>query len=214
MIYSQQEEIELRDWQTENGRPSTALVRVEEVFTILERYRNYDNVLDLGCGGGQLLNWFMGGYVNERVVGVDFSSKTTDWAKARVTQAEIYTSDILDFLKKQEDNFFDLIISIGVIQHIPEKEKVMQIYNQMSRASSKYILVANYSCNKANEEKEEFINIPNYKDGSKQLFARRQGKELFEKELLLGTGEKFKTKELITTDKNYANIILLEKKSE
>jgi len=211
--YEESSEIELRNWQAARGRPASTSVRIEqEIKFILNKYQSYVNVLDLGCGGGQFLEWSTA-FVSGRFVGVDFANGVIEVAKSNVS-AEFYIEDILEFLRNQDDNSFDLIVSLGVIQHILDKKKVANIYKNLSRVSSRFILIANYGYYKNEEELETFMPVLAYKEKHKCLFARRQGRVLFTKELLSKVGERFELRELITTPKYYSNIILLEKKDE
>ena len=77
------------------------------------------NVLDAGCGVGA----FSETLVKENMVyGADFSEKSLEFAKKRGLNT--YCGDIGNL--PYEDGKFDLVMCIGVIQHIKEYERIIK----------------------------------------------------------------------------------------
>lgn len=64
--------------------------------------------LDLTCGTGYATGLIYS-KANTKVIGVDMSEGMLDCAKQNYPECEFINSDILDFLKSQQDNSFDII---------------------------------------------------------------------------------------------------------
>jgi len=74
------------------------------------------NILDIGCGAGELINFFLSkGYQSVR--GVDISETEINIAQERVGERAIL-SDANDFLKNCNQSF-DLVCMFAVIEHFP-----------------------------------------------------------------------------------------------
>jgi trans-aconitate 2-methyltransferase len=94
---------------------------------ILKDLKNYglqksSTALEIGCGSAVLTNLISQQLSTGKVVGVDISPETIEYAKlkyASKTNMEFFTSDMDDF---QYDHKFDFIIFPDVLEHIPIKE--------------------------------------------------------------------------------------------
>ncbi len=89
--------------------------RFETALATLRR----DRMLDLGCGTGQMLLRFGGGF--HSVTGVDHSEKMLAVAEASARRAGIRAgfvrSDLLEFLAKHEQRY-DLVTCVGCLHHL------------------------------------------------------------------------------------------------
>ena len=88
-----------------------------------------EKVLDLGCGNGRYFEYLKKKKVN--YFGVDNSDKLIEIAKSRYPGANFQIADAfnLPFL----DNFFDKVISIAVLHHMPSKEYRLQFLKEIKR---------------------------------------------------------------------------------
>lgn len=98
-------------------------------------------ILDQGCGVGQYaLTCYKYGY--ESAVGVDFSKKLIKEAKKNSKKLGYQIKFIVGDIRKMpfEKNTFDIIISGGIIEHVPESEKTI---SEISRVLKKegYLLI-------------------------------------------------------------------------
>ena len=104
--------------------------KIWEELKILEDYVAEDErVLDLGCGNGRLYELLR--KKSADYYGVDASEKLIAIAKQRYPNAKFRVADALNlpFL----DNFFDKIISIAVLHHIPSQELRLQFLKEANR---------------------------------------------------------------------------------
>ena len=82
-----------------------------------------EKLLDLGCNAGELLNKIVATYRVEGY-GLDISDKTIDVAKQYNPYGNHYIAADGENMPYQ-DNFFDVIVSTDVLEHVPHPEKVM-----------------------------------------------------------------------------------------
>jgi len=88
-----------------------------------------DRVLDLGCGNGRLSAIFSAQDID--YVGVDFSKNLIKIAKKLHPELRFQQADALAL--PFPDNYFDKVISIAVLHHIPSKELRLQFFREAKR---------------------------------------------------------------------------------
>jgi ubiquinone/menaquinone biosynthesis C-methylase UbiE len=91
-------------------------IRREMVNNIFKRYIQKKNlkILDVGCGTGALMKE-LGSY--GEVYGLDFSEKAIEFCKVRGEKNLTFGSiTAIPF----EDNFFDVVVSLDVIEHVED----------------------------------------------------------------------------------------------
>lgn len=90
------------------------------------------NILEIGCGIGVLTYLLSRKIKKGRIVAMDISQKSVEYAKTNLTQSNLdfYSSDILEFEPEFSD--FDRILLFDVIEHIPE-ENHADLFNKISR---------------------------------------------------------------------------------
>ena len=91
------------------------------------------NILDVGCGSGNLLMLFKNqGYAD--LTGIDISSEQISVAKALNTNINFINIDIKSFLETSKDKF-DLITAFDVVEHL-DKEELLEtlrlIYDRLN----------------------------------------------------------------------------------
>ena len=95
-------------------------------------------VLEVGCGRGTA-SIYLSKFLKCKVIGIDFSDVSIEIAKKNAkyhkVKAEFIVADIFekDPLKKSliKSNEFDVIISLGVLEHIELIDKCFQIHNEL-----------------------------------------------------------------------------------
>lgn len=116
-------------------------------------YTDYDElkkllkgkILDLGCGNGQnierLLKFFPGKKL--KMFGCDPAAKTIAGMRKRFKQVEFKTcaAEKLEY----PDNYFDVVYSIDVIEHVKKPElMIAEIKRVLKRSGSLFIQTPNY----------------------------------------------------------------------
>ena len=106
---------------------------IKNLLTCISERFQYDSVLDVGCGTGELLK-----HLNPRTgLGIDISPEMIHIAKRKFHNYEFIADDFdnLDIKKK-----FDLIIVIDVIEHLGNPEKTFQTLKKFSKKETKIII--------------------------------------------------------------------------
>jgi SAM-dependent methyltransferase len=93
------------------------------------------SILDVGCGSGQNLQ-ALAAAVNCQLVGIDVSDKALEQARASVPKAELHCMDAQ--VQKLEARF-DLVMSLQVVEHVPDDLALMR---NMRLMSNRYVLIA------------------------------------------------------------------------
>ena len=101
----------------------------EELKFLEEYIIDGEKVLDLGCGNGRLYELFKEKFVD--YYGVDNSDKMIEIAKSRYPKIKFQVADALNL--PFPENFFDKVISIAVLHHIPSEEFRLQFLNEIKR---------------------------------------------------------------------------------
>lgn len=115
--------------------------KVNQFFlNILNNYKSNDRikpkVLDIGCGYGffvKLLN-----ENNFDGYGLDISKQSTYFAKNNLNLKNIKNNDLSDKIYK--DNYFDFIIALNLLEHVPEPRYILQIINTKIKKDGKLII--------------------------------------------------------------------------
>lgn len=78
------------------------------------------DILDVGCGTGLITNLFAQRYPSSRFTAIDFSD-SVDYGQQFATDNNITNTSFkkVDFMKFESDQQYDVVISQGVLHHIP-----------------------------------------------------------------------------------------------
>jgi SAM-dependent methyltransferase len=114
------------------------------VYPVKENFFNDKIILDAGCGNG-LHARMASEFGAKTVFGLDLSSavysahqNTKDLENIQIVKGNLYSPPF-------EDNFFDYIYSIGVLQHLPLKEKAIEVmYDLLKTGGSLSLWVYGY----------------------------------------------------------------------
>ncbi|MGB7968655.1 MAG: class I SAM-dependent methyltransferase [Methanobacterium sp.] len=94
----------------------------ESVLNKLDEY-TFTNILDVGCGTGNLLKLISSKY-DVQIAGVDLTPKMLNIAKIKLgDEADLKVSDSEEL--PFEDNKFDMVICTDSFHHYPHPEKVL-----------------------------------------------------------------------------------------
>lgn len=191
--YTQQEEIKLRTFGIKIKDKFSTLPRIRnELYPLLDKYLPYDSVLDLGCGQGEFFEEYNKFNKDIPKIGVDMTPPAIEYCKSKFNKDfNFYNLDMLDFLNKQDRNSFDLVIAIASIEHIPDRQKVLEIYSQIGRVSKRIVCIVNY---RSDSYVEHFFGVQNTNINVKYLYAFRQSIE-----------------ELVNDVENYSRLQVIDK---
>jgi SAM-dependent methyltransferase len=131
----------------------------DQLAPLLEVVPDGSSVLDLGCGAGIPIAQTL----SERyaVTGVDTSEAMLRLAKRNVPDAQFLHGDILD--AELKENFFDAVVAIFVLFHLPQDEHVRvfeRVYSRLRPGG--YFLVTLTKDSSAPHIKHDFFGTDMY----------------------------------------------------
>ncbi|QCG93006.1 methyltransferase domain-containing protein (plasmid) [Azospirillum sp. TSA2s] len=129
---------------------------------------DYDSVLDVGCGQGDLLESLMRLKPQARYAGVDFSASAVAGAKRRVPTAEL---DQLDLAAGALDRRFDLVVCTDVVEHIEDDRAAIV---NLAAMTGKYLVVTTLQ-GRMREYEKLVGHYRNYKPGELEAKIRDAG---------------------------------------
>lgn len=110
----------------------------DEVFSFIQDDVSGKNVLDLGCGDGEITEKYLKGA--SHVVGIDYSKEAIKIAKNKfIVNANFDCISFIDYLNLK-DFKYDIVVCIGVIEHCDDPEIIFQIANKVLRKNGLLIL--------------------------------------------------------------------------
>ncbi len=121
------------DWNNYNKNKKTTSFPL----FLLEKYIK-GNVLDLGCGEGVYIKRIKKINHSINAYGVDISSEIIKKAKKEASDIDFQSASVyqLPYL----DNFFDLIYSIDVIEHLDNPEKMLKEVKRILKPGGIFII--------------------------------------------------------------------------
>ena len=106
-----------------------------------------DRVLELGCASGPNLELFAREFPKTQFVGLDISSSAINLAKESfkvkgLGNVSFIQSDLSD-LKRFEDNYFDVVVSVAVLIYFDPKQ-MKNLAKELDRITRKMIILLEY----------------------------------------------------------------------
>ncbi|MEO8150204.1 MAG: methyltransferase domain-containing protein [Bacteroidia bacterium] len=118
--------------------PITVL-RYDEWLNEFEKYRVNNNIIDIGCGNGYFLDRAKAKGWN--VYGTEFTQRQVDIATAKGINMSLGGLDV----KNYQPGFFDVIVSIEVMEHINNPNEELQRFSMICRkGGAVYITTPNF----------------------------------------------------------------------
>lgn len=110
----------------------SALARIYRNFWLYPRLCRYlyGEVLDLGCGIGDFLQFRAG------TIGTDINSRLVSWCKGRGFEVKLMAPDSLPF----EDARFDCVVIDNVLEHIAAPEALLMDVRRVLRHSGRVLV--------------------------------------------------------------------------
>lgn len=110
-----------------------------ELMKILEEYlpsKKGFNLIEMGCGGSKWLPYFYRKF-GYNVFGIDYSEAGVEKAKQNLKilncNGKIWCLDFLRDLPASLYNSFDILISLGVVEHFTHPERILEIFAKLLR---------------------------------------------------------------------------------
>tara|TARA_Y100000310_G_scaffold337606_1_gene425133 strand:- start:1324 stop:2052 length:729 start_codon:yes stop_codon:yes gene_type:complete len=105
------------------------------IFGLLKKInKNYEKVLDLGCGVGS--NFGMLKKYSKSVVGIDYFDKALDYCKGKgYDEIKQMSAENLTF----KDNSFDLVLCSDVLEHIEHDDKALSEIKRVLKPGGMFI---------------------------------------------------------------------------
>lgn len=107
----------------------------EEFKSLSEYFREGDQVLDLGCGNGRFYDLICQQGKTAKYFGVDNSARLIDLAKQKYPQGQFILNNGLEL--PFGENFFDKVLCIAVLHHLPGYELRREFLRQARRVLKK-----------------------------------------------------------------------------
>lgn len=86
-------------------------------------WKNWNNLLDIGCGNGCLLDNIEKRYYRKKLYGLDKNHSKA--IEAHRNNRKVYCGDACN-MKIFKDNFFDIVTSTGVIEHVKSDKAMVE----------------------------------------------------------------------------------------
>jgi len=154
-------------------------------------FRKNEKLLDLGCGSGGMVGYFMrNGFSGINTIGADYSKTRIEKAQLKYPDVRFVCADAL--LLDLEEKHFGLITSFDLLSHFKTKDQVItalnKIYNHLSDDGiflwydicSKNHFNAPENADSWGFNKEQMINLAN-EVGFELVFYRPLFKQFFNK---------------------------------
>ncbi len=110
--------------------------RRDIIFRLIEKADKNSKILEVGCSGGPLLKYLIDKGFNN-VYGIDISKKAIVYCKKR----RLNNVFAIDGTKtKFKDNYFDIIISSDLLEHIKNDYKALSEWNRILKQGGKLII--------------------------------------------------------------------------
>tara|TARA_X000000950_G_C13917402_1_gene661680 strand:- start:6038 stop:6916 length:879 start_codon:yes stop_codon:yes gene_type:complete len=109
---------------------------IKILFKYFVNNKTQPRILDIGCGYGffvKLLN-----ENNFDAYGLDISKQSTYFAKNNLNLKNIFTSDLSN--EVFSDNFFNSIIALNLLEHVPDPEGLLQIIHKKLKKNGIFLL--------------------------------------------------------------------------
>ncbi|MFZ5365396.1 MAG: class I SAM-dependent methyltransferase [Patescibacteria group bacterium] len=130
----------------------------ERLWPELNIFKKYigdnDQVLDLGCGNGRLIQLFEGRQV--KYLGIDNNAELIEYAKEKYPDKKFIVSDVLEFNPEEK---FDVIFMIAVLNHFnrgDRKDILKKVYQWLTPGG--YLLMANWNMNNLKNKKSRWYS--------------------------------------------------------
>jgi len=162
--------LRLNEWKELDSLGPSSLSRYRIICNLIRKYGLMDNLLDVGCGSGVLLNYIKLKNHFRDLWGSDFSQQSIDLAKN--FEVNVFRADLLH-LSDFSGSRYNSIICSEVLEHIEEDEKAIANLFELLQPSGKIIVTVPFSMKYWSEHDEFAGHIRRYElNELKEKFIR------------------------------------------
>lgn len=159
--------IRKRHWEKRGGtyhdeQTSRAYKEMYEYLADFCLKEHPKRILEYGCGYGHLLKKISDincGKDDIEYYGIDFSSTQIENAKKYFSDGKFYVGDITKLLKNFEDNYFDVVIGVGVLMYLQKKDISKAILELKRVCKNKVYIVEYYYKYLAQEKQDAYKSV-------------------------------------------------------
>lgn len=128
-----------RGWMGAGRRLVDVFYKID-LFFFKRYFKKGDLILEIGCGEGKISRW-----LSERgfkIEAIDISKEAIKMAKSKVSSVSFVCGNV--FSLKRKSNFYDVIFSLQVMEHINEIEDTLkEVYRILKRDGRLIIRIPN-----------------------------------------------------------------------
>ena len=176
------------------------------------------NVLDVGCGNGNTINYLISKNKNlKKAIGVEPSEKAVKLLNRKYIQKKIKFIAAFNHNLPLKDNEFDLVISWGVLSWI-DRNNYLQSLGELCRVTKKYLLIFDFfSTYNFYTDYKHKKNFKTFRVDSSKIILETGKFKVVKEELILGDhhgGKKIninKLKKNINLNKHSRKITIFKK---
>ena len=195
-------------WSSESERYVKKFINDENVYykKYLDLFKNtkISNVLDVGCGNGNVLNYLINRNKNLKSgIGVEPSNKAILLLNKKYYKKKLKFISAFNHNLPFKDNEFDLVVSWGVLSWI-DRNNYLQSLGELCRVTNKYLFIFDfYSIHNFYTDYKHKKNFKTFRvDGTKIILETGKFKVVKE-ELFLGDHYEGKKTNINNLKKNF-----------
>ena len=118
----------------DRGASNLEQAQIQMMDDVIEKLdiKDGDQILDVGCGWGSLLNYILAKFPNVKATGLNLSHEQCEYIRHKMTDSQSHLSSERftlyekDFNDAEFDTKFDKIISLGVFEHVGNLTQAFQ----------------------------------------------------------------------------------------
>ena len=125
-------------WDGDAARIEQTIVRLEQSRALLG-LRAGENLLEVGCGTGQITGWLCSAVAPGRALGIDFSEEMLARARAKKLRAEFRLADIC--AEAPEEKAFDVALCFHSFPHFRDQRVALQNLGRSRKPGGRLIVM-------------------------------------------------------------------------
>ena len=122
--------------------------------------RNFNSVIDLGCGSGRIINFINNKYKNKKITGIEYFNEQYNYAKEIFKKSKNISIKKLNFVKINfSKKIYDLYFLSAPFKKKKDFLKFMNKLAKINKVKKRIIIIINYDKKLINKVKKlRFIN--------------------------------------------------------